>query len=109
MERVGHRWRVYDGRVDDYHRMHATVWGPLEQLFRASGVHEYVIYSAGRDIFSHMLAEDYARVVAAFAADETAQRWEAEFADVIHYPHADPVTGWPERLREVWRLDADRR
>jgi len=33
-----------------------------------------------------------------------AQRWEEEMADVLEYPNADPETGWPERLPEVWSL-----
>jgi L-rhamnose mutarotase len=104
MERVGHRWQTLPGRAHDYDRMHAKVWEPLEQLFRDSGVHEYVIYRSGDDVFSHMAVDDYERLVAAFADDETAQRWETKFTDIIRYPQADPVTGWPERLREVWRL-----
>ena len=104
MDRVGHRWRIHDARAGDYHRLHAQVWEPLAQLFRDFGVHEYVIYSSGQDVFSHMTVEDFDALVAAFAENETAQRWEELFADVIHYPNADPKTGWPERLHEVWRL-----
>ena len=56
----------------------------------------------GQDVFSHMAVEDFDALIAAFADNETAQRWEESFVDAIHYPNADPQTGWPERMHEVW-------
>ena len=84
--------------------MHARVFPELEELFHRHGVHEYTIYATGADVFSHMLVDDYDELVKTFANDPHAQRWERLFADVLRYPNADPRTGWPQRLDEVWTL-----
>ena len=49
-------------------------------------------------VFSHLEVPSYAALVERFNGDPVAQRWEAEMADVLEYPNADPQTGWPERL-----------
>ena len=33
-----------------------------------------------------------------------AQRWEEVDGELIEYPNADPESGWPEMLVEVWSL-----
>jgi L-rhamnose mutarotase len=104
MEVVGHVWRVKPARAEEYARRHATIWPELSRLFREAGVTRYSIYLWGDVVFSHMEVESYEVLIERFGASEIAQRWEASFANVIEYPNADPVTGWPERLREVWTL-----
>jgi L-rhamnose mutarotase len=103
-ERVGHVWRVKPGKADEYARLHATVWPELEQLLLAAGVSTYTIYAWGEILFSHLATEDFAKLVARFNGDPVAQRWEEQFRGILEYPNADPDTGWPERLREVWSL-----
>jgi L-rhamnose mutarotase len=43
-------------------------------------------------------------MVERFNGDPVAQRWEEEVGERIEYPNADPDTGWPEMLEEVWSL-----
>ena len=104
MERVGHVWRVRPGRAEDYDRRHAEIWPELDALLREAGVTSYTIYRWGEIVFSHMEVEDYDALVQRFGSDPVAQRWEEEFSELLVYPDADPDTGWPERLREVWDL-----
>ena len=104
MERVGHLWRIKPGRRDDYLRMHATIWPELERLLREAGVTGYTIYLWNDTVFSHMDVDDYDLLVQRVTSDPIIQRWEAQFVDVLEYPNADPETGWPERLTEVWHL-----
>lgn len=104
MERVGHVWRVRPGQAEEYRRRHATVWPEIEALLRAAGVERYTIYAWGELVFSHLEVPSYAALVERFNGDPIAQRWEEELADVLEYPNADPETGWPERLPEVWSL-----
>lgn len=106
MKHVGHVWRAKPGKIDEYRRVHATVWPELEQLFRDTGVTKYVIYAWGDVLFSHMEVEDYDELMARFGRSEIAQRWEVELmADLIEYPDGDPETGWPLVLDEVWALE----
>ena len=103
-EPVGHVWRVRPGMGAEYDRRHAEVWPELEALMRAAGVRRYSIYRWGDVVFSHMEVDDYDRLVASYGDDPVSERWEAAFADILEFPNADPVTGWPERLPEVWSL-----
>lgn len=104
MERVGHVWRIKDGRTEEYARRHATIWPELEQVLRDAGITGYSIYLWGDIVFSHMEVDNFERLVEQFNGDPVGQRWEAEFSDLLEYPNADPATGWPERLQEVWTL-----
>jgi L-rhamnose mutarotase len=101
---VGHVWRVRPGQADEYDRRHAEVWPELEELMRGTGVRRYSIYRWGEIVFSHMEVDDYARLVERYVGDPVAERWEAAFVDLLELPNADPDTGWPERLTEVWSL-----
>ncbi len=76
----------------------------LDRLLREAGITTYVIYAWGDVLFSHMEVEDYDRMVERFNGDPVAQRWEDEVGELIEYPNADPETGWPEMLEEVWSL-----
>lgn len=102
--RVGHVWRIRPGRRDDYLRMHESIWPELDRALRDGGVKSYTIYVWGDVVFSHMEVDDYDRLVERLRDDPVAARWEEQFADILEYPNADPETGWPERLVEVWDL-----
>jgi L-rhamnose mutarotase len=104
VEHVGHVWRIRPGRREEYADRHATVWPELEALLRGAGVNSYVIYAWGEIVFSHMAVEDYERLVELYNGDPIAARWEEAFADLLEYPQADPLSGWPERLQEIWKL-----
>ena len=104
MERIGHVWRVKPSRVEEYARRHARLRPEIEALLRQAGVTSYTIYVWGDIVFSHMEVADYDRLVKLFDADPVPRRWEQEFADILEYPNADPTTGWPEQLREIWSL-----
>jgi L-rhamnose mutarotase len=104
-ECVGHVWRIRPGRVAEYDERHARVWPELEELMRRAGVSSYSIYRWREIVFSHMEVDDYERLVDLYAGDPVAERWEAEFAELLEFPNADPASGWPERLHHVWSLE----
>jgi L-rhamnose mutarotase len=108
LQHVGHVWRVKPGMAEEYRRRHATVWPELDRMMRDAGIHTYVIYLWGEIVFSHIATEDRERMLAHGGDDPAlvalAARWEEEFADILEYPNADPETGWPEELIEVWAL-----
>jgi L-rhamnose mutarotase len=104
MQHIGHVWRIREGRREEYARRHATIWPELERVFRDLGVETYAIYAWGDVLFSHLAVADYERLVREYNRDPIAARWEAEMGDLIEYPNADPETGWPEMLKEIWSL-----
>lgn len=103
-ERVGLVFRVRPGKADEYARRHKEIWPELRELFHDAGVREFSIFLWGEVVFCYLRAEEFARVVERHIDNPIAARWEEEFADIVEYPSADPETGWPERLREVWSL-----
>ena len=103
-ENIGHVWRVKPGRAAEYRERHATVWPEVEALLREYGVRKYTIYAWGEILFSHMEVDDYLRLSTEYGRDPIAERWEHAMGDLLEYPNADPVSGWPERLTEVWSL-----
>jgi L-rhamnose mutarotase len=106
MGQVGLVWRIKAGKAQEYEARHARVWPELERLLCDSGVRTFHIYRWGEIVFGHMTVEDYSRLTERFSAELIAARWEAEFKELIEYPNADRITGWPERLRHVWSLNA---
>jgi L-rhamnose mutarotase len=104
MQRVGHAWRTKPGKAEEYRRVHAMVFPEVEQVFRDNGVSTYVIYQFGDVLFSYMEVEDYERMAAAYNASPACQKWEEHVGDLIEYVEADPATGWPIVLPEVWSL-----
>ena len=64
----------------------------------------YTIYAWGEILFSHMEVDDYLHLATRYGEDPIAARWEQEMGDLLEYPNADPVTGMPELLPEVWSL-----
>jgi L-rhamnose mutarotase len=103
-ERIGHVWRVKPGKAAEYARLHERIWPELERLLLEAGVSAYSIYAWGELLFSHLEVGDFAELVARFESDPVARRWEQQFAELVEYPNADPESGWPERLREIWSL-----
>jgi L-rhamnose mutarotase len=104
MEHVGHVWRVRPGKAEEYRRRHATVWPELEAMMREAGIATYAIYLWGEIVFSHIAVADFDRLVSEYGDDPISRRWEEAYADILEYPNADPESGWPERLVEVWSL-----
>jgi L-rhamnose mutarotase len=104
MERVGHVYRVKPGNAADYARRHATIPTQLDALLRETGVHRYTIYLWGETVFTHMEVDDFQAMVDRYNGNPVAESWEAEMGDLIEYPDADPKTGWPHRLEELWNL-----
>ena len=104
MERVGNVWRVRPGKAEEYRRRHATVWPEIDALLREVGVERYTIYLWGDLVFSHLEVPSYAELVRRFNGDPWRSAGRTEMGDLLEYPNADPETGWPERLVEVWSL-----
>lgn len=102
--RIGNVWRAKPGKIEEYKRVHAKTWPELDVVLREAGITTYVIYAFDDVLFSHMEVDDYDRMIERFNGDPVAQRWEEEMAELIEYPDADPKTGWPRMLEEVWSL-----
>ena len=102
--RLGLVWRVKHGRQEEYARRHADIWPALRELMLAHGAASFSIYLWGDIVFAQLECSDFAALAKALADDPVSIAWETQFEDILEYPNADPDTGWPEQLREVWSL-----
>ena len=62
------------------------------------------IYLWGETVFAQLECDDFDALAGALVDDPVSLAWEEQFADILEFPNADPASGWPERLREVWSL-----
>lgn len=109
MANIGHVWRLKPGKAEEYDQRHKEIWPELADRLRVAGVLEYQIYRWGEILFSHLVVADYDALTSSLVGDAVSERWEEYMSDLLEYPNADPVTGWPERLRHVWSLDNDQK
>jgi predicted dehydrogenase/L-rhamnose mutarotase len=103
-DRLGLVWRVKPGKAEEYARRHEEIWPALRELMLAHGASAFSIYLWGDIAFGQLECSDFAALAQALMHDPVSIAWEAQFEDILEYPNADPETGWPERLREVWSL-----
>ena len=104
-ERRGFVWRVKPGKAEEYAARHVDIWPALREIMVAHGASEFSIYLWGEIIFATARVRRLRRARRARSSTiPVSLAWEEQFADLLEYPNADPESGWPERLREVWSL-----
>ena len=104
MERVGFTMRLLPGREAAYRQRHAAVWPEMLAALKSAGCRDYSIFIRGADLFAYLEVDDFARFRATMAASPVDARWQAEMAELID-PLTDPVTGFHQRLEEIFHLD----
>lgn len=104
MERIGFAMRLLPGREADYRDRHNPIWPEMTAALKAAGARNYSIFLRGDELFGYLEVEDFARFRGSMAASPVNDRWQAEMADLID-PLTDPVTGFHQRLDEVFHLD----
>ena len=105
MERVGHVWRVRPGQGRGVPPTATPPSGPRSTRCCARPASSATRSTRGASSSSRTWrCRRLRRARRALQRRPVAQRWEEELGDVIEYPNADPETGWPERLEEVWSL-----
>jgi len=104
MERVGFTMRLLPGQEAEYRRRHASVWPEMLEALKAAGCRDYSIFIRGADLFAYLVVDDFATFRTSMAASPVNARWQAEMAELID-PLTDPVTGFHQRLEEIFHLE----
>lgn len=104
MERVGFTMRILPGQEVEYRRRHAAVWPEMLDALKTAGCRDYSIFIRGADLFAYLEVDDFAAFRASMAASPVDARWQAEMVALID-PLTDPVTGFHQRLEEIFHLD----
>jgi len=104
MERVGFTMRILPGQGVEYRRRHAAVWPEMLDALKVAGCRDYSIFIRDSDLFAYLEVDDFDAFRASMDASPVNARWQAEMAELID-PLTDPLTGFHERLEEVFHLD----
>lgn len=101
-EIIGLRTRLKPGMGDAYERAHAEVWPELVGVQRGLGIHHWLIFRHGDELFHAVECDDFDRAVAALALHPVDQRWQAEMSHYV-VESDDGEGAAVDRLRLVYR------
>ena len=104
MQRVCFQLRINPAKAEEYKVRHAAVWPEMLAALKSAGCRDYSIFIRGSDLFAYLEVDDFAAFRAAMAASPVDARWQSEMVWLID-PLTDPVTGFHQRLEEVFHLE----
>lgn len=104
VEFIGIRTRLKADHVDDYIRAHDEIWPEVTANLRRVGIHRYLIFRDGLDLFHTVECDDWDAAVEALESDPVDQRWQAAMAEYTEA--AGQTHGGGDRLPLVFRFDA---
>ena len=93
--------------VEEYERLHASVWPEVLARLSASNVTNYSIFRDGDVLFSYMeyVGDDLESDMAAIGADPATQDWW-KICEPLQRPMTDRGEGeWWKEIPEVFHLD----
>lgn len=103
MQVVALHTRIKPGAEDRYEEYHRKVWPGVVDAIKRNGIHRYLIFRDGLDLFHLIECDDYDRAIAEIARDPTSMRWEAEIATMMAVTHDFSGEG-SDRMRKIWEL-----
>jgi L-rhamnose mutarotase len=107
MRRYGMAIKVKPGKIEEYKRLHATVWPDVLKMISDCNIRNYSIYLKDDYLFSYFeyMGNDFDADMAKMAADPVTQKWW----DVCK-PCQSPLESrdegeWWANMEEVFHVD----
>ena len=77
MERYGSVIKILPERLDEYKKLHASVWPDVLKMIEECNIVNYSIYHKDGYLFSYFeyVGDDFAADMARMAADPVTQKW----------------------------------
>jgi L-rhamnose mutarotase len=107
MRRYGMAIKVKPGKIEEYKRLHATVWPDVLKMISDCNIRNYSIYLKDDYLFSYFeyVGNDFDADMAKMAADPVTQKWW----DVCK-PCQSPLESrdegeWWANMEEVFHVD----
>ncbi len=100
---------VKPDRIDEYKKLHATIWPDMQAALKAAHISNYSIYLRDPDnlLFGYWEygGDDFASDMATLSKTEVCKRWLA-LTDLCQVPLDSAAPGeWWSYLSEVFHLD----
>jgi L-rhamnose mutarotase len=104
MMRVALHARLLEGKEVDYEAAHRVIPEDLLALLRRAGIHDWMIWRSGRDVFHIVDCDDFDRAVATMEGDPANREWQALMADYVEEPVRSPDAVASPGLGLVWSM-----
>lgn len=107
MQRIGSIIGVKPEKLEEYKKLHATVWPKVLDMIKQCNIRNYSIYYRDGMLYSYYeyIGEDYAADMAKMAADPVTQEWW-KLCDPCQAPLPDRKPGeWWAEMEEVFHCD----
>jgi len=103
MKRIGFKMKLYPGKAEEYKRRHDTIWPELEELLKASGISDYVIYldKETNILFASQKIDEQSEK-SDLAQHPVMRKWWSYMADIMETNEDDSPVVSP--LHEVFYL-----
>ncbi len=107
MRRYGMVIKVRPEKLEEYRRLHASVWPEVLAMIRACNIRNYSIYEKDGYLFSYFeyTGHDFHRDMAKMAADPTTQEWWAHCKPCQQPLESRAEGEWWADMEEVFHCD----
>ena len=103
MERVAFKMQLHKGCEAEYKKRHDALWPELEELLKATGIHEYSIFldETTNSLFGVLKIDDAVKLDS-LPAHPVMQKWWAYMGDIMDSNNDNSPASVP--LKEVFYL-----
>lgn len=96
---------IAEGSVDAYRTAHARIPDDLRELFGVAGIHDWIIWRSGRNLFHIVECEDFDRAMSIIDPAPANAAWQADigrFVAGFHGPDGEEAFA---PIEQVWSLE----
>jgi L-rhamnose mutarotase len=105
--RVAQVIKLDPARIEEYEKLHASVWPAVLAQIAGSGIRNYSIHRYGTLLFANFeyVGDDFDADMAAMADDEATRRWWS-VCEPLQRPVGERLEGeWWHTIPEVFHID----
>lgn len=99
---------LHDGAEAGYDHEHERIPDDLVASFARVGIHDWIIWRSGRDLFHLVECDDFDAAMAALADDPANRRWQAHIGRFVDRFESQVADGEPHPIALVWELRRQR-
>lgn len=107
MRRIAQVIAIEPSAIQEYRRIHQSVWPAVLKQIHRSNIRNYSIYLHGELLFAYFeyVGDDFEGDMAAMAADSETQRWWQITMPMQRPLGDDPSQEWWLPLEEIFHID----
>lgn len=99
---------IADGAVDQYRSHHARIPDDLRDLFADAGIHDWIIWRSGRNLFHLVECDDFDGAMRIVDAAPANAAWQADIGRFVEGFHGPDGEDGFLPIEQVWSLENQR-